>query len=57
MPAPAIFWLKARAGWREAADLNVGGNGSMSVIITTGVPQPDAPKPFTIEYDASEDGT
>ena len=55
--AACIWWTKSRMGWREATDLNVGGTGSMSVVVMTGVPQPDAPKPFAIEYDASEDGT
>jgi hypothetical protein len=25
VPAAAIFWMKARAGWKEARDLNIGG--------------------------------
>jgi hypothetical protein len=27
VPAAAIWWTKARMGWKEAQDLNVGGNG------------------------------
>jgi hypothetical protein len=37
VPAAAIFWLKARMGWKETQDLNVAG----SYVIETGVPRRD----------------
>jgi hypothetical protein len=33
VPAAAIFWMKARAGWKEARDLNIGGRQDNPVAI------------------------
>jgi hypothetical protein len=35
IPAAAIFWLKARAGWKESQDVNLAG----TFTVETGVPR------------------
>ena len=36
----AIFWLKARAGWREKHEVELSGPGGGPIMVATGVPRP-----------------
>jgi len=38
--AAAIFWMKARAGWREKVDMAHSGAASGPIYVVTGVPRP-----------------
>ena len=40
-----IFWLKCRAGWREAQDINVNGTGNLHVDFRWADAPTPAPKP------------
>ena len=33
VPSAAIFWMKARANWREQQDLNIGGQSEKPLVI------------------------
>jgi hypothetical protein len=50
VPSAAIWWTKARMGWREAQDLNVGGNGQPVEYVFSWRDElaqaPPAPKPL-----------
>jgi hypothetical protein len=51
--AAAIFWLKARAGWRETNDPSIGSANGASIVVLTGVTRDDTP---VIEGEAIADG-
>jgi hypothetical protein len=58
IPAAAIWWTKARMGWRGATDVNVGGQPDAPVAIeftwapALPEPQPASSSPPTIEAEA-----
>jgi hypothetical protein len=53
VPSAAIFWLKARAGWREQQDVNIGGTDRPMQVDFTWAPALQ-PKPVTIDAEAAE---
>jgi hypothetical protein len=60
VPSAAIWWTKARMGWREATDLNVGGQKDNPVGIdfawAPALPQPlPAATPPTIDAQAEHE--
>jgi hypothetical protein len=61
VPSAAIWWTKARMGWKDGTDLNVGGNGQpvkyefvWGAATPEPLPGPD-PAPLTIEAKAEEE--
>jgi hypothetical protein len=58
VPAAAIFWMKARAGWKEARDLNIGGTDRPVGIDFTWAPArpPVLTKVPTIDSEAEAEG-
>jgi hypothetical protein len=54
--AACIWWTKARMGWKEAQDLNVGGTGQpIAVAFSWADAAPAQPQPPTIEAQAEPD--
>ena len=40
--AAAIFWMKARAGWREKPPVEHGAAGAVPIVICSGVPRDES---------------